>query len=218
MKRSEQSSSIPHNSPFIPDPPASSLPPPACLVIGYGNELRGDDAAGPRVASAVAALGFENVRVLIRHQLTPELAEDVAQARAVILVDASVRASGGKVRIKTLRPSSHPSPQPHVSDPHGLLRMAEAWFGQAPRAWLVTVPARNLDYGAPLSPKTRAGIAIAISETTELIRNLSRGAPLRTSSTPPPGRTGQSVPRCCDVPRRSRPRRPPVVPARGKAG
>jgi Ni,Fe-hydrogenase maturation factor len=24
------------------------------LVIGYGNELRGDDAAGPRVARAVA--------------------------------------------------------------------------------------------------------------------------------------------------------------------
>jgi len=32
------------------------------LIIGYGNTLRGDDGAGPRVAEAVAGWGLPNVR------------------------------------------------------------------------------------------------------------------------------------------------------------
>ena len=55
------------------------------LVIGYGSQLRSDDAVGPRVVEAVADLQLEGVQTLIRHQLTPELSEIISTARAVIL-------------------------------------------------------------------------------------------------------------------------------------
>jgi Ni,Fe-hydrogenase maturation factor len=60
----------------------------AILVIGYGNELRGDDAIGQWVARAVAA-----------HQLTPELAEDLAHTDYAVFVDA-YRAEAGVANIQ----------------------------------------------------------------------------------------------------------------------
>ena len=64
--------------------------PADALVIGYGNTLRGDDGIGPAVAEAVAALGLPGVRVIVAHQLTPELAADLADAQLVVFVDAAV--------------------------------------------------------------------------------------------------------------------------------
>src|SRR5690242_2835552 len=60
------------------------------VVIGYGNDIRGDDAAGPLAARAVAAWGAPGVRALAAHQLTPELAEALAAAELAIFVDAGV--------------------------------------------------------------------------------------------------------------------------------
>ena len=43
------------------------------LVIGYGNELRGDDGLGPYIAARVEEQCLPHVRTLTVHQLTPEL-------------------------------------------------------------------------------------------------------------------------------------------------
>src|SRR5512136_1175751 len=60
------------------------------LVVGYGNPLRGDDGAGWQAAERLEALlPPAQVNVLIRHQLTPELAEPSSRAELVILIDAS---------------------------------------------------------------------------------------------------------------------------------
>ena len=58
------------------------------VVIGYGNELRGDDAIGPAVAEQVAAWGRPDIRAIATRQLLPELAEDLARASLAIFVDA----------------------------------------------------------------------------------------------------------------------------------
>jgi Ni,Fe-hydrogenase maturation factor len=58
------------------------------LVIGCGNDLRGDDALGPLAATAVAAWDMPGVQALAVHQLMPELAEALAEADLAIFVDA----------------------------------------------------------------------------------------------------------------------------------
>ncbi len=77
-----------HPSSFILHP--SSL----VLVIGYGNELRGDDGIGPHVVSELAALELPGVLTRIVHQLLPELAAELADTCLVIFVDAQLRISG----------------------------------------------------------------------------------------------------------------------------
>jgi hydrogenase maturation protease len=69
------------------------------LVVGYGNSLRGDDGVGWHAAGRLAAdPRLAGARVLARHQLTPELAVDVAQASLVVLVDAVAGAEPREIR------------------------------------------------------------------------------------------------------------------------
>jgi Ni,Fe-hydrogenase maturation factor len=58
------------------------------LVVGYGNDLRSDDGVGQRVAEVVATWEISNVRSLAMHQLTPELAAELADVDVAIFVDA----------------------------------------------------------------------------------------------------------------------------------
>ena len=70
------------------------------LVIGYGNTLRSDDGAGQRVAEKIGQWELPGVGALAVHQLTPELAENIAQADAVIFVDAVATNSENPVSVK----------------------------------------------------------------------------------------------------------------------
>jgi hydrogenase maturation protease len=91
------------------------------LVIGHGNELRGDDGAGPSVARAVASWHLPGVRTLAVHQLTPELAEDLAQTKRVVFVDAAVHAN--EVYWQQVRAADVPLRLGHASDIGWLLAL-----------------------------------------------------------------------------------------------
>jgi hydrogenase maturation protease len=157
--------------------------PGPAVVIGYGNELRGDDAAGPRVARAVAALGWVGVRALDVHQLTPELAELLAGSRAAIFVDASVCLHGGDIAVERIEPSAQGRLSPHASEPRSLLALAQALYGRCPPAWLVTIPGCRFELGAPLSPLTERAVAEAVARLPGLV--LQTPAPLGSTGASP---------------------------------
>jgi hydrogenase maturation protease len=132
------------------------------LVVGYGNDLRGDYALGPRVAAAVAARQIRGVRVLAPRQLLPELAADLMAARRVVFVDASGDPELEGVRTARVGPSSNEAPLGHASRPGDLLALAQAVYGRCPQAWLVTVPAKRFEPGAPLSESAEEALAGAV--------------------------------------------------------
>jgi hydrogenase maturation protease len=147
----------------MPSRPGSDI-----LVIGYGNELRGDDGSGPAVARAIEALRLPCVRTQALHQLTPELAEDIAAARAVILVDAHQASEGSSPKVLPLAPCEERDLRAHTSDPGALLALAKALYGRCPPAWLVAVPAARFNFGAALSPMAEAGVAAAVEKVRAL--------------------------------------------------
>jgi hydrogenase maturation protease len=134
------------------------------LVIGYGNALRRDDAAGLHVARAVAARGT-GVAVMECAQLVPELAEPIAGAGRVVFVDAVL---GRAVESRLLGPIA-PALLSHVTDPRALLVLAAQVFGRRPPAWIVTVPAFDTGIGEGLSPETAAVLDGAIAAVLDLI-------------------------------------------------
>lgn len=147
------------------------VPPPAAgsvLVIGYGNSLRGDDAAGPRVAEAVAELDRPGVEVRTCHQLTPELSVSVAVAERVIFVDAEDRPPGAPVARAIGPEAGAGSGLGHGGDPREILALARLLYGRVPPAWLVSVPASSFELGTGLSP----GCAAAIGPAVTLVREL----------------------------------------------
>ena len=143
------------------------------LVIGYGNELRGDDGVGPRVAWAVTALGRAGVRAVAAHQLTPEMADLLRDTEAVVFVDARVDAPA--VGMERLTPGPDNSGWGHTSDPRWLLSLTRAVHGHAPAAWLITVPATDLAMGEGLSEVATSGMAEALRRI-EALANVREGA------------------------------------------
>jgi len=139
------------------------LRPSSFVVIGYGNELRGDDGIGQQVARAVAAWNLPGVRALAVRQLTPELAEDLAHAHDAIFIDAyRADAIEADVYVRPIIPDSCCDLSGHSGDPDALLALAQAIYGQHPRAWLIAIPATSCEYGADLSRGAKAGVSRAL--------------------------------------------------------
>lgn len=141
------------------------------LVVGYGSVLRGDDAVGPRVAEAVEALQLPGIRTLSPALLTPEIAADVAEAEAVVFVDATVSVDL-EVKVAAVTPTASLQLLGHAAEPGRLLALAKAVFGHAPKAWLLTIPVENFELGAELSALAQKGREEAVRKVSELSQTL----------------------------------------------
>ena len=137
------------------------------LVIGYGNMLRGDDGVGPRVAEEADAMNLDGVRAIACHQLTPELAEQVSRARAVVFVDAAVNAKT-EIQLVQVAPVESGRIMAHVSDPGTLLALARDLFRRCPPAWWLTIPVREVGFGEELSAQAREGMRGALERIQAL--------------------------------------------------
>jgi hydrogenase maturation protease len=144
------------------------------LVVGVGSDLRGDDAAGLRVAEVVAGWDLDRVTVRSVTQLVPELAEDMAAADLVIFVDAA--ADGSRVEVEAVSPVA-PTVSSHHGSPAGLLALASRAGFEMPQTFVVTVPASDFTLGAPLSSGTERAVAGAAAAVRRLVELGGDGAP-----------------------------------------
>lgn len=165
---------MPAHTRFSPSRRFFLFPFPFCLLVGYGSPLRGDDAVGALLAERLAERPRRGRRVIAAHQLLPEHAADLAQARVVIFADADLRARAPRIvrlrrggRTVSRFAFSAPfrvfrDPNPHHLTPTSLLALAHALYGRAPRAYLLRLPACGFDLGAPLTPLARRGLRRAL--------------------------------------------------------
>jgi len=146
------------------------MPPDDVLVIGYGSDLRGDDAVGRRAAEAVAGRGLPGVRVLSLPQLAPEIAADLTRCRSVIFVDAS--AVDAAVEVHRLEPASPDLRLTHHITPPSLLALAAALESAPADAVVVTIPASDFRLGTTLSATATAALSEAVERIVDLCHDL----------------------------------------------
>lgn len=145
------------------------------LVIGIGNPTRSDDGAGHAVVSGLAHVVPGGTYRLV-HQLTPDLAEDVAEASLVVFVDASLQAT--TVEMIPVEPTPV-APGSHLTTAGTLLHLTELVYGRRPGAALqVAIPAYELGFGEELSPWTATWVGRAIARLTTHLDRESRGRTL----------------------------------------
>lgn len=131
------------------------------LLIGYGNDLRGDDALGPLLAAAVMDQHWPGVVAVAVHQLNPELAAMLASAQRVIFADACVANEVSLEPISLLPQQAAWSG--HVSNPGELLALTTALYGTTPRGWQLVMAAQQFELGAALSPRAQASLQTALA-------------------------------------------------------
>jgi len=127
------------------------------LLIAWGNPGRRDDAVALVVAEHVATA--RNLppggKVITRHQLGPELAEDIALADLVVFVDAHLRTDWPDLVVRPLAPAEQFVGDPHRIGHSELLTLARTLYGRAARAWIVAIRAYEMRFGTGLSAGTR---------------------------------------------------------------
>jgi len=146
-----------------------------CLILACGNTLRGDDGVGPLLCAWAEErfAGESGVRAIASHQWTPDMAEDVAAAEAVLFVDCSLEQAPGQILVRDIAAASiRPGLVTHHLGAAELLDTAQQLYGSQPRrAILLTVGAGSIDVGEQLSP----AVVAALPGARELLEVTVRG-------------------------------------------
>lgn len=131
------------------------------LIVGYGNEMRGDDGLGRVAARHLdrSLAGEAGIDVLDVHQLTPDLAEKLQAYERVIFVDACAGEQAGQFYEQAVVPLERLSqPFSHYVSPGELLAITSALYGARPHAILLGITAGSFDVGKGLSATVRAAL------------------------------------------------------------
>ncbi|MGD1043974.1 MAG: hydrogenase maturation protease [Bacteroidota bacterium] len=141
------------------------------LVIGYGNTLRGDDAAGVHAAELVAKRHPEIICVCV-HQLVPELAEQIAECNLVFFIDAQKDITETNARLVALSVDAD-QPRTHFISPESLLALSQQLYQHIPaKAYVVGIPAAQFEFSEELSVQTN----LAMHQCVELVDQMIREA------------------------------------------
>jgi hydrogenase maturation protease len=149
---------------------------PKTLIIGYGNPLRRDDGLGWHAIRELSR-GVESadVELLPCHQLTPELADKVAAAGAVIFIDAiqieeSAAAGPRGPIISEISPSAGSSAFSHELTPATLLDLSRQLYGSCPHAYTVSLRGESFAFGEALSPSVARALPALIQKVRALVQ------------------------------------------------
>jgi hydrogenase maturation protease len=122
------------------------------LIIGIGNPLRSDDGLGWAVAEQLAQDHSPDREIYTVHQLTPELAQLMAPAKLVIMIDASHEGVPGELHIRPLSSPGQPGPiGTHHTSPEELAAFTKLIYNQCPPIIVVTMTGADFQLSEQLS-------------------------------------------------------------------
>ncbi|MGK7888006.1 MAG: hydrogenase maturation protease [Leptolyngbyaceae cyanobacterium] len=115
------------------------------LVIGYGNEDRGDDGVGPYVAKSIFNWQLPWAKTIAVSELSLDLVASIATSRYVFFVDACHYACAQTVQVAPIEPSGIPTSGTEDGDrpctPASLLSLAQTLYQRQTQAWAIHIAA-----------------------------------------------------------------------------
>jgi hydrogenase maturation protease len=155
------------------------------LIIGYGNFDRQDDGVAWHVLAEIARrlgcavplspeeefpLNNGAPDFVFELQLTPELADTIAQYERVCFVDAHTGAAPQDVNVSAIAAEFQASPLTHHLTPQSLLTFAQTLYDARPEAILVSVRGYQFGFERTLSPLTAQLAEDAAEKIVEWVR------------------------------------------------
>jgi Ni,Fe-hydrogenase maturation factor len=129
-----------------------------------GGETETDEDSG-----SLLALAQRPVHLAFALQLTPEMAETLAQYKQVCFIDAHTGAYPEEIRVAPVEPGYQASPFTHHLTPESCLTLAETLYGHVPSGLMVSIRGHRFGYGVELSDQTAALVDKAMVEIVNWI-------------------------------------------------
>ena len=134
----------------------------AVLIIGVGNPLRGDDAAGHVVCEKIEAISLADITTLKVHQLQTELLEEMMSYRKVLIVDAAVGIK--EVSVNKVKDSQSGFASSHHA-PAGVLKsLAMKLYNIDIDMYTCAIPALDFAVGKGLTAEAKFYVDAAIEK------------------------------------------------------
>ncbi len=108
------------------------------LLIGYGNQGRGDDGLGPEFAARLEDKGLQGLTIDADYQLTVDHALMVAEADVVVFVDAAI-GSEKPYFFDEAKPSENASISSHELSPSAVLSLCKTLYSHEPKAHILGI-------------------------------------------------------------------------------
>lgn len=157
---------------------------PRVIVIAYGNPLRGDDGLAWHAADELKQkFAPPQVEISQRHQLSPEIAEEIRHFDAVIFVDAALVGKAQPGEICTSEVSELELAQAsasafhHQYSPASVLALAAELYGARPSAFVATLTGQDFGPGERLSPAIEHAMPEFVAQIEVLIQQASNPSP-----------------------------------------
>jgi hydrogenase maturation protease len=139
------------------------------LVVGYGNTLRGDDAAGVKAAELIAQCHPEFEYIYL-HQLVPELAEQIGEYDIIFFIDAQKDISQPNAQLVVPSVGTD-QPRTHFVSPESLLSLSQQLYQRTPsKAYIIGIPASQFEFSEELSAQTAQGVIDCVTLVEQIIR------------------------------------------------
>lgn len=147
-----------------------------CLILSCGNTLRSDDGIGPFLSEWAREHYAADTRiaVLTRHQWTPDLALDLAEAETALFIDCAVNLEPGAIQLQEIESAAaEKAMNTHHTGAPELLGLTQAFYSAAPRrALLLTIGAGSIELGESFSAALQAAVPEAQRHLVEAVESL----------------------------------------------
>ena len=130
------------------------------LLIGIGNDGRGDDGLGWRFADALA--GAPGLDIEYRYQLQVEDAECIAKYPVVVFVDAARDPLPDGFALLPCVPASGAGFSTHRLDPEAVAWLAGSVFGAETVCYTLAISGYQWELGGGLSARASANLQRAL--------------------------------------------------------
>lgn len=148
------------------------------IILGYGNALRGDDAAGVLVVEKVRnelenradpRIKGDSLSIKTVPYLDVAFAEEFAGYSSIILVDAVLDNSEYVRVIDLTSVADNPTLSSHNSSPLVLAELLSTIYQRHPRFYLIAVSGESDSFGEGLSPRAQRSVEKAVWEVMRII-------------------------------------------------
>ena len=132
------------------------------MLIGIGNDGRGDDGLGWAFLKAIEQDEEFRGPIFYRYQLQIEDAELISHARRVVFVDASHHALPEGYRCQTCEPTHEVEFTSHQLSPQTVLFLCQQLYEEIPFAELLQIEGSSWDLQLGLSAAAKSNLAGAV--------------------------------------------------------
>lgn len=137
------------------------------LLIGIGNNCRGDDGLGWKFIELVESMGFDFVDHELRYQLQVEDAALISDYDVVVFVDATYENLSQGFEVRPCIASNSSIFSTHTQSPEAMLKLSYHLYKKFPKAYILAICGEDWGLQTSLSETAEKNLRAAVSFFTE---------------------------------------------------